>query len=187
MDVFDRAIIFAVKAHEGQNRKNGGAYIAHPLEAAAIAATMTDDREVLAAAVLHDTVEDTEVTAQDILREFGERTAFYVACETEDKRADLPPSSTWRVRKEESFGVLTQCDDINVRIIWLADKLSNMRSFYRQYRKVGSSFWQIFNQKDPEQQHWYYRTVADILAELSDTPAWLEYNELIEKVFENKE
>ncbi len=72
--------------HEGQLIKDGGVYILHPLEVAAIVGTMTNDLEILSAAVLHDTVEDTPVTAQDILDNFGERVAELVAHETENKR-----------------------------------------------------------------------------------------------------
>ena len=186
MDVFDRAVIFAVKAHEGQRRKRGGAYIIHPLETAAIASTLTDDSEVLAAAVLHDTVEDAGVTPATLIQEFGERVARLILSETEDKRADLPPSSTWRIRKEESIAILNASTDVNVKIIWLADKLSNMRAFYRDYIKTGDDLWQRFHQNDPKEQHWYYRTVADAVSELSDFPAWKEYDALIDKVFEQQ-
>ena len=61
-------------------------YLAHPMEAAAIVADMTDDQELIAAAVLHDVAEDTEVTLAEIQEYFGERIAYYVACETEDKK-----------------------------------------------------------------------------------------------------
>ena len=72
--LLDKAIVFAVNAHSGLERKGKGfPYIVHPMEAASIAATRTNDQELLAAAVLHDTVEDTEVTLKDIEREFGPR------------------------------------------------------------------------------------------------------------------
>ncbi len=84
--IFEKAVLFALKAHEGQKRKDGGVYILHPLETAVIVGTMTNDLEVLAAAVLHDTVEDTPVTMDDIVNNFGKRVAGLVAHETEDKR-----------------------------------------------------------------------------------------------------
>ena len=65
--ILDKAIVFAVKAHKGAERKGKGfPYIVHPMEAVAIAATMTNDQELLAAAALHDTVEDTEITLKDV-------------------------------------------------------------------------------------------------------------------------
>ncbi len=86
MGIFEKAVAFAFKAHEGQRRKDGSIYVLHPLEVAVIVGSMTNDEEILAAAVLHDTVEDTSVTAQDILDNFGERVAELVAHETENKR-----------------------------------------------------------------------------------------------------
>ena len=77
--ILDKAIVFAVKAHQGVERKGKGfPYVVHPLESVAIAATMTSEQELLAAAALHDTVEDTQVTLKDIEREFGKRVAELV-------------------------------------------------------------------------------------------------------------
>ena len=184
MDVFDKALIFAVKAHGGKTRKVSHLpYILHPAEVAAIAGTMTGDREVIAAAALHDVVEDTGVTAEEIEREFGARVAALVASETEDKMTHLPPEATWRIRKETSLKDLRDTDDDAVRIVWLSDKLSNMRSFYRQFLESGDAMWNNYNQKDPANQAWYYRTIAKYTSQLSSFPAWEEYNSLVEKVF----
>ena len=75
-ELLDRAILFAVKAHAGTERRGKGfPYIVHPMEAVSIAATITSDQEILAAAALHDTVEDTDVTIEQIRSEFGDRVA----------------------------------------------------------------------------------------------------------------
>ena len=66
----------------------------------------------------------------------------------------------------------------------LGDKLSNMRAFYRGKLKLGPKMWELFNQKDPRQHHWYYRSIACALESLADTPAWREYDWLIGQVFE---
>ena len=83
----EKAIAFATKAHEGQVRKGTRRpYIVHPLEVGEIVSEMTDDEEVIAAAVLHDTIEDCEEVTEEMLRrEFGERVASMVAHESEDK------------------------------------------------------------------------------------------------------
>lgn len=92
LTLLDRAILFAVKAHAGAVRRDGHTpYILHCTEAAAIAATMTQEQEVLAAAVLHDVVEDTDVTAETLESEFGSRVALLVGAMSENKRPDLPP------------------------------------------------------------------------------------------------
>ena len=70
MDILDKAIVFATKAHSGSFRKGTTTpYIVHPMEASAIVATMTDDKIILAAAVLHDVVEDTDYTIDDIVKD----------------------------------------------------------------------------------------------------------------------
>ena len=188
MNIFDEAIIFATNAHSGMYRKGDKSpYILHPLEAATIAGTMTEDIEIITAAVLHDTIEDTAVTSDEIKDRFGSRVAELVKSETEDKHADLPPDTTWQIRKEESLKILKNSDDLGVKILWLSDKLSNMRSFYRKYEECGNALWQDFHQKDPDKQFWYYSTIADLLSDLKKFAAWKEYKWLINKVFNKGE
>ncbi|MBR0113072.1 MAG: bifunctional (p)ppGpp synthetase/guanosine-3',5'-bis(diphosphate) 3'-pyrophosphohydrolase [Clostridia bacterium] len=184
MNLFDRAVEFAVKAHEGQLRKDKSLFILHPLEVAVIAGTMTRDEAVLAAAVLHDTVEDTPVTADDILSNFGERVAELVASETEDKRPEQKASDTWLIRKEESLEVLKNCDDEGIKILWLSDKLSNMRAFVREYENVGDEFFSRFNQPDPEKQKWYFITIEELLSDLEGYGAYSEYKTLVHRLFD---
>ena len=184
MELVSEAIAFAVKAHDGMRRKKSEApYILHPMEAAVIVGTMTDDQNLIAAAALHDVVEDANITIDEIEEKFGKRVRELVESETEDKRADLPPESTWRIRKEESLAVLKNTEDIGVLMVWLGDKLANMRAIYRDFKAEGVSMWQRFNQKDPDEQAWYYRSIVKLTERLSDTSAWLEYKTLTELVF----
>lgn len=91
ISLMDRAIIFATRAHSGTYRKGTHIpYIVHPIEAAAIVATMTDDPDMIAAAVLHDVVEDTDATAEDIRLFFNDHIAKLVEAESENKRKELP-------------------------------------------------------------------------------------------------
>ena len=184
MELVSEAIVFATKAHDGMRRKKSESpYILHPMEAAVIVGTMTDDQNLIAAAALHDVVEDAGITIEEIEEKFGKRVRELVASETEDKRADLPPAETWRIRKEESLNVLKNADDVAVLMVWLGDKLANMRSFYREFKVHGNAMWQRFNQKDVKEQAWYYRSIAEYTKRLSDTSAWIEYNTLTELVF----
>ena len=184
MELVSEAIVFAVKAHDGMRRKKSDSpYIIHPMEAAAIVGTMTDDQNLIAAAVLHDVVEDAGVSLREIEEIFGKRVCELVASETEDKRSDLPPESTWRIRKEESLAVLKNTNDIAVLVVWLGDKLSNMRSIYRDFKAEGIAMWQRFNQKNVAEQAWYYRSILKLTERLSHTSAWLEYKTLTELVF----
>ena len=184
MEIVSNAIEFAVKAHDGMRRKNGESpYILHPLEAAVIVGTMTNDQEIIASAVLHDVVEDTDISIEEIEKNFGKRIKQLVECETEDKRADLPPAQTWRIRKEESLEDLKNASDDAVLMVWLGDKLANMRAIYREWKEKGDAMWQKFNQKDPNEQAWYYTTIANLTSKLSNYSAWIEYKTLTELVF----
>ena len=184
MELVNEAIVFAAKAHDGMRRKKSQApYILHPIEAAVIVGTMTDDQALIAAAALHDVVEDAGITLEEIKEKFGQRVWELVRSETEDKREELPPAQTWRIRKEESLAVLKNAEDIAVLMVWLGDKLANMRSIYRDFKVEGVQMWQRFNQKDVNEQAWYYRSIVNLTERLSDTSAWLEYKTLTELVF----
>lgn len=185
ISLMDRAIIFATRAHSGTYRKGTNIpYIVHPIEAAAIVATMTDDPDVIAAAVLHDVVEDTDATVDEIRLFFNDRIAKLVEAESENKRRDLPPQETWMLRKMETLDFLRTRADREAKILALADKLSNMRAIHRDQKSVGDKLWERFNEKRKEKHGWMYRQVADALCELKDTFAWQEYDDLIKKTFE---
>lgn len=185
ISLMDRAIIFATRAHSGTYRKGTNIpYIVHPIEAAAIVATMTDDPDVIAAAVLHDVVEDTDATVDEIRLFFNDRIANLVEAESENKRRDLPPQETWMLRKMETLDFLRTRADREAKILALADKLSNMRAIHRDQKSVGDKLWERFNEKRKEKHGWMYRQVADALCELKDTFAWQEYDDLIKKTFE---
>ena len=180
----NEGIAFATQCHAGQLRKLAKTpYILHPLEVAAIISTMTDDEDIMIAGLLHDTIEDCNVDPWVIREKFGPRVSALVQSETEDKLSGRPPAETWKERKEESLLMLRYTKDRGVKILWLADKLSNIRSFYREYRKRGDAVWQGLNQKDPTLQGWYYKTIAAYLSDLSDTAAYQEYVTLVEKIF----
>lgn len=184
MDIFDKAIAFATKAHSGSFRKGTTTpYIVHPMEVSAIVATMTDDKTILAAAVLHDVVEDTDYTIDDIKKEFGENVARLVSAESEDKRDNLPPKATWKIRKQETLDYLKNQASKEEKMIALGDKLSNIRAIYRDYLEIGDELWNRFNQKDKSEHAWYYKSIAELLSDLSDIPAYQEYVELVDKVF----
>ena len=68
-------------------------------------------------------------------------------------------------------------------MIWIGDKLANMRSIYRDWKIEGDAIWQRFNQKDVNEQAWYYRSIVKLTECLSGTSAWLEYKTLTELVF----
>jgi len=181
-DLLDRAITFAVRAHRGIERKGKGfPYIVHPMEAMSIVATMTNDQELLAAAALHDVIEDTETTADDLLREFGQRIARLVEAES-DIHIEGNKADTWRQRKQLAIDRLTAADR-DVKIVALGDKLSNMRAIAQDYHALGDDLWNRFHVKDPSEHAWRYHALAEALSDLSDTEAYEEFRRLVDQVF----
>lgn len=182
-DLLDRAILFAVKAHHNTERRGKGfPYIVHPMEAVEIVSTITPDQELLAAAALHDTIEDTDVTVEDIRREFGERVAELVHAESDQFTEGVSEEESWHDRKQAAIDRLAAASH-DAKIVAMGDKLSNMRAIYRDYMVKGDELWNIFHAKNKSDHEWHYRGLAASLSELSDTFAYKEFISLIDKVF----
>jgi myo-inositol-1(or 4)-monophosphatase len=181
--IVDRALRLAVEGHEGTVRKGTNVpYIVHPMEAMVIVSTMTDDQELMAAALLHDAVEDTGITLDDIRRELGPRVAALVDSETDREVEGLSHVESWQHRKQAAVDRLASASR-DVQMVALGDKLSNMRAMARHLQEQGDRLWQRFNEKDPARHAWYYRQLVASLAPLSDTAAYREFADLVEQVF----
>ena len=181
--LLDRAIEFAVKAHAGTERRGKGfPYIVHPLEAVEIVATMTSDQELLAAAALHDTVEDTEVTVDQLRGEFGDRVASLVEAESDKFVNGVSEEASWHDRKKAAIERLAAAPH-DAKTVALGDKLSNMRAIWRDYSEKGDELWKIFHTSDKKEHEWHYRGLVASLSELSDTFAYKEFASLVDKVF----
>ncbi|NDB49577.1 MAG: bifunctional (p)ppGpp synthetase/guanosine-3',5'-bis(diphosphate) 3'-pyrophosphohydrolase, partial [Actinobacteria bacterium] len=132
--VIERAFVRAEQAHEGQLRKSGAAYITHPVAVAEILADLGLDPNTIAAALLHDTVEDTPYSAELLRREFGDEIANLVDGVTKlDRLTYGPTAEAETVRKM----VVAMAKDIRVLVIKLADRLHNARTW--QYVSPESS------------------------------------------------
>jgi len=182
MTLVSDAMIFAARAHDGMLRKGTNTpYIVHPAEVAAIAATLTEDQEVLAAALLHDVMEDCGIGEAEIAAQFGSRVAQLVKSETQERNGD--PGETWLARKRGAVERIA-CGDRDAKIIALSDKLSNMRAIHRDYDRDGERLFFRFHQHDKALHAWYYRSCAALMEqELGDTLAWQELSEHIAYVF----
>lgn len=185
-ELLDRAIEFAMVKHAGQERKGTHIpYVTHVIEAMEIVCRMTEDEELRAAVVLHDTLEDTDTTKEELIAAFGPRVADLVAAESEDKRKGQPEEKTWQDRKTETIRHLKKAGT-EVKMIALGDKLSNVRAMARDYRVIGEKLWQRFNEKDPIKQGMYYGLLANIFWNdeiLRETQEYREYVELCEYLF----
>ena len=181
--LLDRAIVFAVHAHAGTERRGKGfPYIVHPMEAVEIVATMTNDQELLAAAALHDTVEDTSTTIEQIRTEFGNRVAELVATESDEPHQSGDSIENWRARKQAAIDRLSHAP-LDSKMVALGDKLSNMRAIARDYAMQGDALWNLFHSKDRKDHEWHYRGLANALSDLRDTFAYKEFVRLVEEVF----
>lgn len=159
-EMLTNAIAYAVEMHRGGLRKGTDIpYIVHPLEVMQTLFEMGADKKLMAAGVLHDTVEDTEATLEDIEERFGKEVADLVASHTE-KDKSLP----WRERKEIALAHLAKASE-REKMLVLADKISNIEAMARDYEKIGDKLWERFNQ-GKEQQEWYYREAIEALATL---------------------
>ena len=181
--LFDRAVNFAVKAHSGTERRGKGfPYIIHLMEAVEIVATITPDQELLSAAMLHDTVEDTPVTVADLRKEFGDRIASIVEAESDVHNEGESEHESWHRRKQEAIDRLTAAP-LEAKIVALGDKLSNMRAIARDYAHIGDGLWKLFHVTEKSEHEWHYRGLAHALKDLEVTPAYREFVYLIEEVF----
>ena len=168
-----QATRLAAQAHDGACRKGGKMpYLLHVMETAEIVGTMTEDEDVLAAAVLHDVLEDTSVTEEELRETVGGHVTELVLAVSENKRREQPAEATWRLRKQESVEKLLKEPRLEVKMIALGDKLSNIRALQRDYGILGEQVWERFNNKSKAEQGWYYQAVTDALQDLSVYPVW---------------
>jgi myo-inositol-1(or 4)-monophosphatase len=143
---------------------------------------MTSDQELLAAAALHDTVEDTDVTIEQIRAEFGDRIASLVAADSDTPVLDMNAEDSWHVRKQAAIDRIAASSH-DAKIVAMGDKLSNMRAIARDYAMQGDALWNLFRVKNRKDHEWHYRGLAEALRELQDTFAYKEFEQLINQVF----
>lgn len=181
--LFEKAIKYATEKHSGQIRKDGTIYILHPFEVATIVSTITKDEEVLTSALLHDVIEECDVDIEEITELFGKRVGKIVDLETEPKFSELSKIESWKFRKEEAIRRLEQTDDIGFKIVYLSDKLSNIRALYRDIQINGINAFNKFNISDIKEQRWYYYSILNVLKELNEFEAYKELDTKINYIF----
>ena len=126
-DMLNRAYVYAMKAHGSQTRASGDPYFSHPLEVAAILTDLKLDDATIVAALLHDTIEDTEATRAEIDQIFGPEIGALVEGLTKLKRLELVSREAKQAENLRKL-LLAIADDVRVLLIKLADRLHNMRT-----------------------------------------------------------
>ena len=181
--LLDEAMRFAITAHSGTERRGKGyPYIVHPMEAVSIVATITNDQELLAAAALHDVVEDTKYTEEDIKNKFGERIAKLVASESDLVVEGKNESESWLERKKYAINRLKGLP-YDAKVVAIGDKLSNARAMLYDYNAMGEKLWDKFHVNDPKLHKMHYEGLRDSMSELKGTAPYEEFCRIVDTLF----
>lgn len=173
--LIQKAIVFATQKHEGQTRKGTDIpYIVHPMEVMHILTELQCSQDVVIAGILHDVLEDTATTPEEIKKKFGSDILKIVQSESEDK------SKSWLERKQKTIDELEFASE-EICLVLYADKLSNLRSMYNDELEIGNDLWSRFN-TSKEDQGWYYKSLGEVLFKKLHID-FDEYNELLACLF----
>ncbi len=180
MNTIQKAIDFAAKAHSGQIRKSSKLpFIVHPFNVGIMLQKLNCSDEVIAAGILHDVVEDTGVTLDDIRHEFGEKVAYLVDSATEYKAA------SWKETKTKAIEGLKNAS-FEVRLIRCVDKLHNIKTLEAEQKAIGEKVWNNFKSTKQEQE-WYNRECYKSMIYQNDIPddvtVFNELKDVIDRVF----
>jgi len=170
MNKISLATMLAIEAHKNQFRKSSNTpYILHPLEVGTTLFKYGCSDELIIAGILHDTLEDTEVTQENLLKMFGkEITNLVLDCSEPDKKL------TWEKRKHHTIDNIKNLS-MNSKLVMCADKLSNLKSILKDYETMGEELWKRFN-RGKKKQIWYYTNIAKQLDK--SHPLFIEYQKL---------
>lgn len=181
-EAIDLAITLAAKAHLYQKRKSEDLpFITHPFAVGIILSRIDCPEEVIVAGILHDTVEDTDVTLDGIRRQFGGKVADIVEGASEPDKS-LP----WEERKNHTVRSLKTAP-VEVKMVVCADKLHNVKTIAAERERIGDQVWSRFR-RGKEQQEWYYRSIAESLSLRTDHEGYrrllAEYRMAVDELFD---
>ncbi len=195
-DFISKALRIAAEYHDGQKRKGKDMpYIVHPFEVAMILQKNGMNDNVVAAGLLHDILEDTPMTEDELEEKFDRRILELVkgASEKLVKRDD----TLWKERKQHTINHLIKEKDLEIKYISCADKLSNIKSMLSDYNDIGEKLWDRFNKSDKKingkeytrkekknMQKWYYRNLVESLDELEGNSIYEQFKEAVEEFLE---
>jgi len=174
--VIQRALVWASKRHLEPRKGTDIPYITHPVHVAIILARLGFDEQVLAAAILHDILEDTETTAQELRREFGPEVTGMVQELSEPQFAGRPKKETWPLRKEAKLKMLQEASAGSLAIV-AADRVHNTANILDDIARHGPEVWNRFN-SSPEKILEFGRGVLAILRRRFPHPLTEEYARL---------
>ena len=183
MDQIFKAVEFAAIAHNGLFRKGGYIpYIIHPILVMQKLIENNCNKETIVAGILHDVVEDTPCSLEEIVTNFGNRVGELVGIASEPEEM-----SSWQERKNHTMEVLENCDDYDALCLICADKLHNILSVKNDYAKVGEQLWKRYN-APKERQQWYYQSLSKIFAkknQVKSNSIFLEFCKEVDAFFKD--
>lgn len=188
-ELIAKAVRFATEKHAsvinkdgsvGQKRKGSDIpYIVHPMEVWQILRNNCCSVNAQVAGLLHDTLEDTDTTPEEIEAKFGKEILELVNSESEDK------SKTWKERKQHTIDALAH-DSIETMQVCCADKLSNCRAQLYDYKLIGNALFERFNKEStPELQAWYYKSIVKTLKPLAEMQMYDELAQTVAELYGN--
>ena len=184
----DNAYKIAFQKHKGQTRKGTQTpYVVHPCSVAYYLMSLPNIKEdVVIAGILHDTLEDTSYTPEELERDFGPNILRLVQSVSEpDVSADMSDGEkkrSWKNRKQHTVDSLKDAGQETLYIS-LADKLSNLRDISDDYSSIGEKVWDKFR-ATREDVAWYYRSLRDIFkARIPENPLFNIYDKLVDETF----
>ncbi len=184
MDIKEKAKIFAIQAHMGQVRKSepDKPMIIHPIGVGKLLESFGYDDNVVAAGYLHDVVEDTKYSIEDIEREFGKDIATLVMGASEPDK-----SLSWEERKKHTIEE-TKNLPLRNKLVICADKINNLEDLFLKFEKSGKRDFSAFKRGE-ESQSWYYTNIYEslIFGEDKELPIFLKLKDILDKVFYKKE
>jgi len=171
------AIIFAAQMHKNQVRKGTDIpYIVHPMEVMYILTKNNCDKDVIIAGILHDVLEDTSATPDDVRKLFGAHVLSLVMSETQDTE------KPWKERRQNAL-LKIQSDSMEAQQVCCADKLSNIKSIYADKLAIGDAVFNRFNAPKSDVQ-WYYQSMVAALDKIDCYKMKHELKEFVKKVFD---
>jgi (p)ppGpp synthase/HD superfamily hydrolase len=163
-DLIPRAFSFAYQAHQNSSRKGSKIpYITHPLDVASILMRYNVSDSLIAAALLHDVVEDEGVTYEELESLFGVKIKNLVKAVSEPLdliKSHPDKAKSWKERKEHTIHYLMNAD-YEIKMLSCADKLANITDMIRDLKEQGDALWDKFNAPKSDQK-WYYHSMVDI-------------------------
>ena len=181
---YNEALEFALHAHDGQFRKGSDTpYITHPVAVSAILAQYGYGEDLVIAGLLHDVLEDTPVTQDELEKRFGEDIASLVRGVTEEKKDARGLPRAWEIRKENALWHVGLAEE-QVVALKAADALHNVDCLIRDLRIAGDDIWNRFKRGREQQLDYYRRLSTVILERLGEAPLVLELYQAVE-ILEN--